>query len=63
MRVFVNDVPVDIFPSMTVTHALINAGLFDQRAQSKKIFDEWGNEVGLEGELSGGNKIYIRWKQ
>jgi hypothetical protein len=26
----------------------------------KKVYDEWNNEIGLEGALSEGMKIYIR---
>ena len=63
MRVFVNDLPVDIFSGMTVRHALINAGLFGQMSPSQRVFDEWGNEIGLDGELSEGNKIYINFQQ
>ena len=60
MTVFVNDRPVDILPGMTVRHALISAGLIDQIERGKKVYDEWGNETGLDGALAEGVKIYVR---
>ena len=60
MRVHVNHNPVEILPGMTVRHALIAAGLIKEVKDSKKVYDEWGNEVGLDGALSEGNKIYVR---
>ncbi len=59
MRVYVNDIAVDILPGMTVRHAVISAGLMDQICL-KKVYDEWGNEVGLDGALSEGAKIFVR---
>ncbi|MDA8241258.1 MAG: hypothetical protein M0Z67_12930 [Nitrospiraceae bacterium] len=59
MRVFVNDKAVDILRGMTVRHALISAGLLDEIGP-KKVYDEWGNEVGLDGALSEGAKIFVR---
>ncbi len=60
MKVYVNDKPVDILPGMTVRHALINAGLLKDIESSKKVYDEWGNEIGLDGALSEGLKIYVK---
>jgi hypothetical protein len=60
MRVYVNTIPCDLLPGMTVRHALIQAGLLKERDQSQKIFDEQGNEIGLDGALSEGEKIYLR---
>jgi hypothetical protein len=59
MTVYVNDKPVDIFPGMTVKHALLSAGLLDKIDASKRVFDEWGNEIGLDGALSEGAKVYV----
>jgi hypothetical protein len=59
MRVFVNDKAVDILPGMTVRHALINAGLL-REVGPKKVYDEWGNEIGLDGALSEGARIFVR---
>ncbi len=59
MKVFVNDRPVDILPGMKVKHALIGANLFKKMKPSEKVYDAWGNEVGLEGALSEGMRIYV----
>ncbi len=59
MRVYVNNKPFDILPGMKVKHALISAGLLKEIECGKKVFDEWGNEMGLEGALSEGIKIYV----
>ena len=60
MTVFVNDKPVEILPGMTVRHALIKAGLFKEVVKAKKVYDEWGDEIGLDGALSEGMKIFVR---
>jgi hypothetical protein len=60
MKVYVNHIAVDVLPGMTVKHALIHAGLLKEIEASKKVYDEWGNEVGLDGALSEGAKIYIK---
>jgi hypothetical protein len=59
MRVYVNDKPMDILPGMTVKHAVIRAGLLKEM-KTKKAYDAWGNEIGLDGALTEGDKIYIR---
>ncbi len=60
MIVYINDIPVDILPGMTVKHALIHAGLLKEMETLKRVFDEWGNEIGMDGALSGGEKIYVK---
>lgn len=60
MQVYVNEEPVELLPGMTVRHALIKAGLLDRVAAGLKVYDEWGNELGLAGALSAGNKIWVR---
>ena len=60
MRVYVNGQPVQLLVGMTVRHALINAGLLGEIEAGKKVYDEWGHEVGLDGALSGEMKIYVR---
>ncbi len=60
MRVYVNDQPVDLVPGMTVRHALVAAGRLDDIRAGKRVFDEWGNEVGLDGALSDGARIFVR---
>ena len=60
MRVYVNQKPVDVLAGMTVKHALVSAGVLDGRGASKKAYDEWGNELGLDGALSEGMQIYLK---
>jgi hypothetical protein len=60
MRVSVNRKQIDVLPGMTVRHALIRAGLLHEVAAGKKAYDEWGNELGLDGALSKGLKIFVR---
>lgn len=60
MRVYVNDKPVDLLPGMTVRHALIGAGLLKEIERSKKAYDEWGNEIGLDGALAEGMRVYLK---
>jgi hypothetical protein len=60
MRIFVNDQEVEIARGMTVKHALSQAGLLGEIKASKKVFDEWGNELGLDGALSEGMKLYVK---
>jgi len=60
MRVYVNETAVEIFSGMRVKHALIQAGLIGEIEGPKKVYDEWGNEIGLEGALSEGAKIYVK---
>lgn len=55
-----NDKPVDLLPGMTVKHALISAELMGELALRRKVYDQWGNEIGLDGALSEGMRIYIR---
>ncbi len=60
MEVYVNDKPVRLLPGMTVKHALAHEGLMGMLEGGKKIYDEWGNELGLDGALSEGAKIFVR---
>ncbi|RJR33124.1 MAG: hypothetical protein C4567_17200 [Deltaproteobacteria bacterium] len=60
MRVYVNNEPLELLPGMTVKHALIKAGLLKQLETGRKVYDEWGNELGLAGALSEGTKIWVR---
>jgi hypothetical protein len=60
MIVCVNDETVRIFPGMTVRHVLIKAGLISGIESGQKVLDEWGNEIGLDGSVEEGMKIYVR---
>jgi hypothetical protein len=60
MRVYVNNEPVELLPGMTVRHALLKAGLLEQIEAGRKVYDAWGNEVGLGGALTAEMKIWVR---
>lgn len=60
MRVYVNRKPVDLAPGMEVRHALIAAGQMAAIAAGLKVYDEWGHEVGLDGALASGMKIFVK---
>ena len=59
MKDYVNDIPVDVLAGMTVRHALIGAGLLGEIGQ-KKAYDEWDNEIGLDGALREGMRISVK---
>ncbi len=60
MKVYVNDKTVDLLPGMKVRHALVGAGLLGELGKGRRAYDEWGNEVGLDGALSEGARIFVR---
>ncbi len=60
MKVYVNGQAVYLTPGMTVRHALINAGLLNKVMHGLKVYDEWGNELGLDGALSEGLKLFVK---
>jgi hypothetical protein len=60
MKVYVNDNPVQVLQGTTVKHALIRAGVLEEVEGGKKVYDEWGNEVGLDRALSEGMKPSLR---
>jgi hypothetical protein len=60
MQVYVNDKPVQVLPGMTVKHALVREGLLRELERGKRVYDEWGNELGLDGALSEGMKMNVR---
>jgi len=45
---------------MTVRHALVGAGLLSDIEAGKRVYDEWGNEIGLEGALYEGARIHVK---
>jgi hypothetical protein len=60
MRIYVNQKPVDLLPGMQVKHALIRVGEMEKIAAGLKAYDEWGHELGLDGALAEGMKIYLK---
>jgi len=45
---------------MTVKHVLTKTGILKEIEASSKVHDEWGNQIGVDGALSEGMKIYVR---
>jgi len=60
MRVYVNDKEVDLLPGSNVNHAVTAAGLLGKLIEGNRVYDEWGNEVGLEGAVQEGVRLYVR---
>ncbi|MBI5639454.1 MAG: hypothetical protein HZA17_03415 [Nitrospirae bacterium] len=60
MKIYVNDRLIEILPGMKVRHALIQAGLITEAEAGRLVYDEWGNELGLDGALSEGMKIFLK---
>ncbi|OGP57462.1 MAG: hypothetical protein A2162_09325 [Deltaproteobacteria bacterium RBG_13_52_11b] len=60
MIVFVNNKRVELLPNMTVRHALTQAGLLKSLEAGKRVYDEWGNEMGLDGATCENMKIFVR---
>ena len=60
MRVLVNGQAAELAPGMKVRHALIHLGLLEEVQAGKKVYDAWGNEVGLDGAVREGTKLFVR---
>ncbi|MBA4418152.1 MAG: hypothetical protein C0392_09620 [Syntrophus sp. (in: bacteria)] len=60
MKVYVNNQEIQLLPGMTVKHALVHCKLLQEIESGKRVYDEWGNEVGLSGALWDGARIYVR---
>jgi hypothetical protein len=61
MKLWVNNQPVDLLEGMTVRHALIQADLVKEIEKGKKVYDEWGNEVGLDGAVEAGQRFEVKY--
>ena len=60
MNVWINNQRVDLVQGMTVRHALIQADLVQAIEKGKKVYDEWGNEVGLDGAVEEGQRFEVK---
>lgn len=60
MKVYVNDMEVYILQGMSIKHAILSADLYDEIKNGKKVYDEWGNEIGLDGAIYENMKIYVK---
>ena len=63
MKIFINDREIHLAPGMTVRHAIIAAGFTREIDAGEKVFDEWGNEVGLDGAVSEKYRLYVEVKK
>lgn len=60
MRIWFKGIPVSLIPGMTVRQALINSDLLTEIEKGARVFDEWGNEIGLDGALEEGMRLELR---
>lgn len=59
MKIYVNEIVIELLPGMTVRNALISAGLLNEIERGKKVYDQWGNELGLDGAVIKGMQIAV----
>ncbi len=56
MRVLVDGMEVELFPGMTVWHAVLaRYGVYDENV---RVTDRWGNTLGCFGAVSDGMQLY-----
>ena len=60
MDVWVKGKPVVLIPGMTIRQALVRTNFFKEVEKGAKVFDEWGNEMGLDGALEDGMRLEVR---
>jgi hypothetical protein len=60
VEVRVNGKAVQVRVGMQVKDALIRAGEMEKIAAGLRVYDQWGNELGLDGALVDGVKIFVR---
>ncbi len=63
MKVSLNGQEIDLFTGATVRDGLQRLSPQELRAVEqgeKRVYDRWGNEVALDGELSGGERLEVR---
>ncbi len=63
MRIWLNGKPVSLIPGMTVRQALIGSDLLKEIEKGARVFDEWGNEMGLDGALEEGMRLELRRRE
>jgi hypothetical protein len=60
MRIWLNNQPIILIPGMKVRQALIRADLMKEIEKGARVFDEWGNEVGLDGALEDESRYVLK---
>ncbi|MGP1447814.1 MAG: hypothetical protein ACTTKO_09900 [Candidatus Limimorpha sp.] len=62
MKVFVNDVEINIFEGARVidaAHKFINMFELFEKLRRLSARDAWNNRIDLDGELQEGSRIYL----
>ena len=59
MRIWVNGRAVTLVQGMTVRSALIQTGLLEEIMNGGRVFDEWDQEIGLDGALEEGSRLRV----
>ena len=62
MRIWLNEQPLTLATGMKIRDVLIQADLLPEIEKGSKVFDEWGNEVGLDGALQEGCRYILKNK-
>ena len=60
MRIWLNDQPFILIQGMKVRQALIQADLIQEIEKGARVYDEWGNEVGLDGALEDESRYVLK---
>ena len=60
MKIWVNGRAAELLPGMTVRHALIQLDLLRDLEEGKAVYDEWGNQVGLEGAVEDEQRFEVK---
>ena len=60
MRIWLNDQPIILVPGMKVREALVQADLLQEIEKGARVYDEWGNEVGLDGALEDESRYLLK---
>lgn len=63
MRIWLNNSPVDLLAGMTVRQAMLQADLLKEFNKGAKVYDQWGNEMGLDGALEDGMRLEMKADQ
>jgi len=63
MKVMVNDKPVEVFSGARVKDVVrkhSRTAWKKVRGKKYSVFDRYGHEVALDGELSGGEELFVK---